>query len=144
MPEIRRSALMPYPAQFMYDIVNDVESYPEFLPWCGDVKISQLDNSSMEASILMRGAGLNHWFKTRNSMVPGQSIEMELVEGPFSKLDGLWSFTSIDSDGCKIELMLQFEMKQGLASTLIAPAFSRIANTMVDSFCERARNRYER
>lgn len=144
MPEIRRSALMPYPAQFMYDIVNDVESYPEFLPWCGDVKINQLNNSSMEASILMRGAGLNHWFKTRNSMVPGQSIEMELVEGPFNKLEGLWSFTPIDSDGCKIELMLQFEIKQGLASTLIAPAFSRIANTMVDSFCERARDRYER
>ena len=144
MPEIRRSALMPYPVQFMYDIVNDVESYPEFLPWCGGVKIHQLDNSSMEASILMRGAGLNHWFKTRNTMVPGQSIEMELVEGPFSKLEGLWRFTAIDSDGCKIELMLQFEMKQGLASTLIAPAFSRIANTMVDSFCERARDRYER
>jgi len=144
VPEIRRSALMPYPVHFMYDIVNDVESYPEFLPWCGDVKINQLNNSSMEASILMRGAGLNHWFKTRNSMVPGQSIEMELVEGPFNKLEGLWSFTPIDSDGCKIELMLQFEIKQGLASTLIAPAFSRIANTMVDSFCERARDRYER
>jgi ribosome-associated toxin RatA of RatAB toxin-antitoxin module len=135
---------MPYPAQFMYDIVNDVDSYPEFLPWCGGVKIHQLDNSSMEASILMRGAGLNHWFKTRNSMVPGQSIEMELVEGPFSKLEGRWSFTPIDSEGCKIELRLLFEMKQGLASTLIAPAFSRIANTMVDSFCDRARDQYER
>jgi ribosome-associated toxin RatA of RatAB toxin-antitoxin module len=135
---------MPYPVQFMYDIVSDVDSYPEFLPWCGGVKIHQLDNSSMEASILMRGAGLNHWFKTRNSMVSGQSIEMELVEGPFSKLDGLWSFTPIDSEGCKIELRLLFEMKQGLASTLIAPAFSRIANTMVDSFCDRARDQYER
>jgi len=135
---------MPYPVQFMFDIVNDVDSYPEFLPWCGGVKIHQLDNSSMEASILMRGAGLNHWFKTRNSMVPGQSIEMELVEGPFSKLDGLWSFTPIDSEGCKIELKLLFEMKQGFASTLIAPAFSRIANTMVDSFCDRARDQYDR
>jgi ribosome-associated toxin RatA of RatAB toxin-antitoxin module len=135
---------MPYPAQFMYDIVNDVDSYPEFLPWCGGVKIHQLDNSSMEASILMHGAGLNHWFKTRNSMVPGQSIEMELVEGPFSKLEGRWSFTPIDSEGCKIELRLLFEMKQGLASTLIAPAFSRIGNTMVDSFCDRARDQYER
>ncbi len=143
MPEIRRSALMPYPVQFMYEIVNDVDSYPEFLPWCGGVKVHQLDNTSMEASILMRGAGLNHWFKTRNTMLPGQSIEMELVEGPFSKLEGLWSFTPIDSDGCKIELMLQFEMKQGLASTLIAPAFSRIANTLVDSFCDRARDQYE-
>lgn len=144
MPEIRRSALMPYPAQFMYDIVNDVDSYPVFLPWCGGVKIHKLDNFSMEASILMRGAGINHWFKTRNSMVPGKSIEMELVEGPFSKLDGRWSFTPIDSEGCKIELRLLFEMKQGLASTLIAPAFSRIANTMVDSFCDRARDQYER
>jgi ribosome-associated toxin RatA of RatAB toxin-antitoxin module len=143
VPEIRRSALMPYPVQFMYEIVNDVDSYPEFLPWCGGVKVHQLDNTSMEASILMRGAGLNHWFKTRNTMLPGQSIEMELVEGPFSKLEGLWSFTPIDSDGCKIELMLQFEMKQGLASTLIAPAFSRIANTLVDSFCDRARDQYE-
>lgn len=144
MPEIRRSALMPFPAQFMYEIVNDVDSYPEFLPWCGGVKVHQLDNTSMEASILMRGAGLNHWFKTRNTMLPGQSIEMELVEGPFSKLEGLWSFTPIDSDGCKIELMLLFEMKQGLASSLIAPAFSHIANTMVDSFCDRARAQYER
>ncbi|MBT8433526.1 MAG: type II toxin-antitoxin system RatA family toxin [Gammaproteobacteria bacterium] len=144
MPEIRRSALMPYPVEFMYDIVNDVDSYPEFLPWCGGVKINQLDNSSMEASILMRGAGLNHWFKTRNSMVPAQSIAIELVEGPFSKLEGIWSFTPIDSDGCKIELMLQFEMKKGLASALIAPAFSRIANTMVDSFCQRARDLNER
>ncbi|MBT8436799.1 MAG: type II toxin-antitoxin system RatA family toxin, partial [Gammaproteobacteria bacterium] len=113
-------------------------------PWCGGVKINQLDNSSMEASILMRGAGLNHWFTTRNSMVPAQSIAIELVEGPFSKLEGIWSFTPIDSDGCKIELMLQFEMKKGLASALIAPAFSRIANTMVDSFCQRARDLNER
>ncbi len=135
---------MPYPVQFMYDIVNDVDSYPEFLPWCGGVKLHQLDNSSMEASILMRGAGLNHWFKTRNTMVPGQSIELELVEGPFSKLEGRWSFSPINSDGCKIELRLQFEMKQGLASALIAPAFSRIANTMVDSFCDRARDQYGR
>ena len=135
---------MPYPVQFMYDIVNDVDSYPVFLPWCGGVKIHKLDNFSMEASILMRGAGLNHWFKTRNSMVPGKSIEIELIEGPFSKLDGRWSFTPIDSEGCKIELRLLFEMKQGLASKLITPAFSRIANTMVDSFCDRAKDQYER
>lgn len=135
---------MPYPAQFMYDIVNNVDSYPDFLPWCGGVQIHQLDNSSMEASILMHGVGLNYWFKTRNTMIPGQSIEMELVEGPFSKLEGLWSFTPLDSEGCKIELRLQFEMKRGLASSLISRAFSRIANTMVESFCERARDQYGR
>lgn len=129
---------MPYPAKFMYDIVNKVESYPDFLPWCGGVKIHKVDDVSMEASILMRGVGLNHWFKTRNSMVPGESIEMVLVEGPFSKLEGLWSFTPIETEGSKIEFMLQFEIKPGLTSALIVPAFSRIANTMVDSFCDRA------
>ena len=143
MPEIRRSALMPYPARFMYDVVNDVDSYPDFLPWCGGVETHHVDETSMEASILMRGAGLNHWFKTRNSMRPGESIEMALVEGPFSRLEGLWSFTPVNAEGCKVELVLQYELKQGLASAIIAPAFSRIANTMVGSFCERASELYE-
>jgi ribosome-associated toxin RatA of RatAB toxin-antitoxin module len=143
MPEIRRSALMPYPARFMYDVVNDVDNYPDFLPWCGGVETHQVDETSMEASILMRGAGLNHWFKTRNSMQPGESIEMALVDGPFSRLEGLWKFTPVDAEGCKVELILAYELKQGLASAIIAPAFSRIANTMVSSFCERASELYE-
>ena len=143
MPEIKRSALMPYPAQFMYDIVNDVDTYPAFLPWCGGVETHQVGKLSKEASILMQGAGLDHWFKTHNSMVPGESIAMELIEGPFSKLEGIWNFTPIDTEGCKIELILQFEIKRGLTSVLIAPAFARIANTMVDSFCDRARDLYD-
>jgi len=134
---------MPYPAGFMYDVVNDVDSYPDFLPWCGGVETHQVDETSMEASILMRGVGLNHWFKTRNSMQPGKSIEMALVEGPFSKLEGLWQFTPLDTEGCKVELVLQYELKQSLASAMIAPAFSRIANTMVSSFCARANDLYE-
>lgn len=144
MAEIKRSALMPYPADFMYQVVNNVDEYPEFLPWCGGVKIHRVDDRSMEASILMKGVGMNHWLKTRNLMVPGRSIEMELLEGPFRQLHGFWNFTPIDTDGCKIELALRFEMKHGLASALIGPAFSRIANTMVESFCDRARAQYER
>lgn len=143
MPDIKRSALMPFPARFMYEVVNDVSSYAEFLPWCGGVEIHQADETSMEASILMRGAGLNHWFKTRNTMLPGESIEMALLEGPFSKLNGVWRFTPVNSDGCKIELVLQYELKQGLAAAIIAPAFSRIANSMVASFCDRATELYE-
>lgn len=138
MPEVKRSALMPYPAETMYAIVNNVDSYPEFLPWCGGVKIHDVNEVTMEASILMQAAGLNHWFKTHNQMTPGESIEMRLLEGPFRKLDGLWRFTPIKQQGSKIEFELQFEMKQGLTAALLAPAFSRIANTMVDSFCDRA------
>lgn len=144
MPEISRSALLPYPAQFMYDIVNQVEAYPEFLPWCGGARLHQADDTSLEASIQICAAGLNQWFKTRNSMIPGKSIEIQLVDGPFKRLQGYWHFTPLDDEGSKIELVLQFEFKRGLAAAVIAPAFTRIANTMVDSFCERARELYDR
>jgi ribosome-associated toxin RatA of RatAB toxin-antitoxin module len=143
MTEIERSALMPYPARVMYDIVNDVEHYPEFLPWCGATRIEHQDEHSMVAAILMQAAGLNHWFKTGNSMVQGERIDISLLEGPFSKLDGSWLFTPINSDGCKIELVLNFEIKHNLARAIIAPAFSRIANTLVESFCNRARDLHE-
>ncbi len=144
MPEITRSALLPYPAGFMYELVNDVKSYPEFLPWCGEVEIHAEAELEMEASINIRGAGLNQWFKTRNAMLPGESIVMELVEGPFRQLSGVWRFVDIGDDGCKIELEMNFEFKRGLASAIIAPAFTRIANTLVDSFCERARELHGR
>lgn len=138
MPEISRSALLPYPPRFVYDIVNSVEDYPEFLPWCGDARIEQQDDTAMQAAIQIRGAGLKQWFKTRNSMVPGESIEMQLVDGPFRQLHGRWKFRPLENSGCKIELELKFEFKAGLAGKLISPAFTRIANTMVDSFCQRA------
>lgn len=144
MAEIERSALMPYPARVMYDIVNDVEHYPEFLPWCGATRIEHQDEHSMVAAILMQAVGLNHWFKTDNRMLPAERIDISLLEGPFSKLDGSWRFTPINNDGCKIELLLNFEIKHKLASAIIAPAFSRIANTLVESFCDRARDLHER
>ncbi|MDH3761338.1 MAG: type II toxin-antitoxin system RatA family toxin [Gammaproteobacteria bacterium] len=142
MPVISRSALLPYPATVMFDIVNQVEAYPEFLPWCGGTRLHRADETSMEASIQISVAGLDQWFKTRNSMVPGESIEITLVDGPFKQLHGQWQFTPIDRQGCKIELTLEFEFKRGLTAAVIAPAFTRIANTMVDSFCDRARELY--
>ena len=142
MPEISRSALLPYPARSIYDIVNRVEAYPEFLPWCGGAELHRADEASMEASIKISVAGVEQWFRTRNSMVPGESIEINLVDGPFRQLRGHWSFIPLDNDGCKIELVLTFEFKRGLAAAVIAPVFTRIANTLVDSFCQRARELY--
>ncbi|TDJ30013.1 MAG: type II toxin-antitoxin system RatA family toxin [Gammaproteobacteria bacterium] len=138
MTDINRSALMPYSASFMYQIVNNVEAYPDFLPWCGDVKVHHQDRTSMEASILMKKGKLNHWFKTRNLMRPDQSIEMTLLDGPFKKLHGYWHFTPIAESGSKIELALNFEMGKSLALIFIGPIFTQIANSMVDSFCRRA------
>jgi ribosome-associated toxin RatA of RatAB toxin-antitoxin module len=138
VPEIMRSALLPYPPEFVYDIVNRVDAYPEFLPWCGGAGIDRADDTSMLASIKISGAGLNQWFRTQNRMIPGESIEMQLVEGPFKRLHGNWRFVPLDDAGCRIELALEFDFKAGLASALIRPAFTRIANTLVDSFCARA------
>jgi len=138
MTIISRSALMPYAAQTMYDVVNNVAEYPEFLPWCADARILSQTDTLMEASILMKKTGVNHWFSTRNSLVKNKKIEMKLLDGPFKRLEGSWEFTDYDDQGSRIKLDLEFEFPNGLGKVLIGPVFSRIANTMVDSFCARA------
>jgi len=129
---------MPYPARIMYEVVNNVAEYPEFLPWCGGVKILSHSETSMQASILMKKAGVNHWFSTSNTLVKNKKIEMKLLDGPFKRLEGGWDFIEFDEHASKIILNLDFEFSYGLGKTLIAPVFSQIANTMVDSFCARA------
>jgi ribosome-associated toxin RatA of RatAB toxin-antitoxin module len=139
VPEVKRSALLTYSAHSLYDIVNDVSAYPEFLPWCGGVEIHRQDSASMEATIKMKMGKLDHRFKTRNTMIPNESISMSLLEGPFSKLEGEWRFSDIENLGSKIEFELSFEVASPITSAIITPAFTHIANTMVDSFCSRAR-----
>lgn len=138
MPSIHRSALMPYSAQTMFEVVNNVAEYPEFLPWCAEVKIKAQSEGCMEASILMRKAGVNHWFTTKNTIELNKKIEITLVDGPFKRLDGVWEFIELDPQASKIKLELNFEFSLGLGTALIAPVFTRIANTLVDSFCARA------
>jgi len=122
----------------MYEVVNNVAEYPEFLPWCADAKILCQDETSMDASLLIRKAGVNHWFSTSNMLVKNKKIEMRLLDGPFKRLEGSWEFIEFDDQASKIILKLEFEFSHGLGKTLIAPIFSQIANTMVDSFCARA------
>ena len=142
MPAIHRSALMPYSASQMFSIVNDVEAYPEFLPWCARSRILHATENMMEASILMKKGKLNHSFSTRNVFSEDQSIHIELVDGPFKKLTGDWLFTPISEQGCKIELNLEFEFSNRLVSVLIGPVFTQIANSLVDAFCQRAHQLY--
>lgn len=124
----------------MYQIVNDVAAYPEFLPWCGDSKIIIETDESMDAALLMKKGPLNHWFSTRNRLHQDSKVEIELLDGPFKKLRGAWRFESLDSEASKISLDLEFEFSSGLTSKLLTPVFSQIANTMVDSFCGRAQD----
>lgn len=138
MAIVNRHALMPYSAQTMFDIVNDVAAYPEFLPWCGDTKITSETDQSMQASVLMKKGKLNHWFSTTNSMVRSEKIEMTLIDGPFKSLDGVWEFTAFDETTSKVKLVLNFEFSNGITALLLSPIFTQIANSMVDSFCLRA------
>jgi len=135
---------MPYSSKIMYQIVNDVAAYPEFLPWCGGSRVMSETDDSMEAAVLMKKGPLNHWFSTRNRLNPHSEIKMELIDGPFKKLRGAWRFESLDSESSKISLDLEFEFSSGLTSKLLTPIFSQIANTMVDSFCARVQDLNEK
>ncbi len=142
MASINRHALMPYSARQMYDIVNDVERYPQFLPWCASSKVLSHSEHVMDASILMKKGKLNHSFSTHNTLIPGEKIHMELVDGPFKKLSGDWLFTPLSETASKIELQLEFEFSNRIVSLLIGPVFTQIANSLVDAFCQRAHQLY--
>ena len=142
MKKIARTALLPFSAQQVYDIVNNVDAYPEFLPWCGDAAIISATELEMDASVTIAKAGIRQTFKTRNHLVPGERIEMQLIEGPFKALKGEWNFKVLDTDACKIQFEIEFEVSSGILNAAIGPIFEQIASTMVDSFCERAKKVY--
>lgn len=144
MPAISRNALMPYTAKQMYDTVNAVDRYHEFLPWCASSRIIESDDHSMQATVLMQKGKLNHSFTTRNDLIDGERIHMNLVDGPFKTLSGDWLFTDFSGQGSKIELNLEFEFSNRLVALLIGPIFTQIANTLVDAFCQRAHQLYRK
>jgi len=144
MKKIARSALLPYSAQQVYDLVNDVASYPDFLPWCGGAEVFSASDYEMEAGVTIAKAGIKQTFITKNHLVPGQRIEMHLVDGPFKSLKGEWEFKVLDVDACKIQFEVEFEVSSGLLSAAIGPIFEQIASTLVDSFCERAKQVYSK
>ncbi|MNN13414.1 Ribosome association toxin RatA [compost metagenome] len=136
---IQRSALLPYPAQALYDLVNDVARYPEFLPWCSSSTVLEVNDELMRASLEVAKGGLSQKFVTRNVLVPGQSIEMNLEEGPFNQLHGLWIFKPLGEKACKISLDLSFDYAGPLVRATLGPLFNQAANTLVDAFCQRAK-----
>ena len=139
---IQRSALLPYPAQALYDLVNDVASYPQFLPWCSSAEILESTEVLMHASLGVAKGGLSQHFVTRNTLVPGQSIEMNLEEGPFTKLHGLWVFKPLGDKACKISLDMTFDYAGAIVKATLGPLFNQAANTLVDAFCQRAKQLY--
>lgn len=138
MPRIQRSAQVSYSPEAMFDLVNDVESYPEFLPWCRSARVLDRGDDWLRARVDMARGALHHAFTTRNTLEPGRRIRVELERGPFRHLEGDWHFEPIGDGGCRISLDLEFEFAGRLLSTVAGPIFNQIASTLVDSFCQRA------
>lgn len=138
MTHIQRHALVPFSTRDMFDLVSDIESYPEFLPWCGGAEVLAKTASEVEAGIDIAFKGIRKRFVTRNRFIPGKLMTMQLLDGPFKSLQGAWTFTSLGDQGSKIELDLDFEFANALAAMTIGPVFNPIAGTLVESFVKRA------
>jgi ribosome-associated toxin RatA of RatAB toxin-antitoxin module len=141
---INKNALIPYSASKMYELVLDVNHYHDFLPWCSQSWVLSQTENILEGKITIDHSVLKKSFVTRNTLTTDQKIEMKLLEGPFKQLDGRWEFTALDTECSKISLYLEFEFKNKLLSMALGPVFSQIANSMVDSFCQRAIDIYKK
>lgn len=139
---ISKSALVTYSASQMFDLVDDIESYAEFLPWCSSSTVISRSDAEVTASLTVSHSGLNKSFTTRNLNQPHSQITMLLVEGPFKKLEGVWRFQQLGEDGCKVSLDLEFEFKSKLVGMTFGPVFGQMAGTMVDAFTQRAAKIY--
>lgn len=142
MTKIHKTAIVPYSAEQMYVLVNDIETYPQFLPWCKSASILSENGTHLVASIAMGISGLEKSFTTNNVLKPNDSIEMRLLEGPFSHLHGFWKFQPLGDDGCKISFDMQFEITNKLLKMTLGPVFSKIVSSLVDAFVKRANELY--
>jgi len=142
MTVIQKSALVKFSAQQMFDLVNDIEAYPKFLPWCAGSRIIKREDDIVEAELTISKSGFKKSFSTRNLIDKGGRITVSLLDGPFSHLDGVWNFMPLRENASKISLDLEFEMSSVLANLAFGAVFNQICNTMVASFTSRAKEVY--
>lgn len=142
MHTLKRNALVPYSARQMFELVNSIEDYPRFLPWCQQSEILNRNEEEVVASLEISWKGIHKRFSTRNQLFPYEKVVISLVNGPMQRLDGVWSFQPLDEHACKIILDLEFEFTGSLVDKLFQPIFQHIANTLVDAFCKRAAELY--
>ena len=128
----------------MYSLVNDVAAYPEFIHWSRTATVHVETDRLMEASLELSSGGLSKTFTTRNELVPSRSIEIGLLDGPFSHLEGRWLFDEIDDSASHVELEMHFEFSNPVKSLLFSRMFEDMANSLVDSFAKRAHQLLER
>ena len=138
MRSVSRTALVPHSAARMYALVDDVEAYPDFLPWCSDARVLERSDEHVVARVEMRRAGMTRSFTTRNTLRPGEAIDLALVGGPFRHLEGGWRFQSLGDAGCKVTLELDFTFESRALDALLGLFFEDTLNSLVDAFTQRA------
>lgn len=142
MQRIERSALVPFSCQQMFDVVNGVASYPDFVPGCIGSEVIEVSEHSMVARLVLGKAGIKQSFVTRNTLDAPNSIHLDLEDGPFKKLHGEWVFTALSESACKIVFWLEFEFSNIFLTKTAGKIFEKVATEQVDAMCERARAIY--
>ncbi len=145
MKTVHKSVLIWYSAEEMFALVTDVPAYPKFLPWCDHAAVLAHDEQGMTAEVGIAFSGIHQKFTTRNVHVPGRQVDVALVDGPFSKLEGHWRFMPVGDAtqrACKVELQLDYAFRSATLGALVGPVFDRIAGSLVDAFVKRAEQVY--
>lgn len=138
MHKIQKSAILPYSQEQIFQLVNDIERYPEFLPWCRKATILSKNNHEIRAQLCLSKGGIEKSFSTVNTLTPSTRMVMELVDGPFKHLKGIWDFKAINNQECQVSLDLEFEFSSKLIAMLFGPVFQQAAHQLVDAFTSRA------
>ena len=139
---IQRTALLPYAARDMYELVNDVAAYPAYMEGCVGSQVLVCDDDEMVARLDLAKAGVKQSFTTRNQLVPGRAIIMQLEQGPFDEFAGNWTFEALGAGACRVSLDLHFSMPGKLASAAARRLFQSVSSNLVDALCRRAKQVY--
>ncbi|GAB1262416.1 type II toxin-antitoxin system RatA family toxin [Aurantivibrio plasticivorans] len=139
---VERSALVPFSAAQMFELVNDIERYPEFMDGVVGTQLVSRSESEIVAGLDIRKSGFAQSFITRNTLIPFERIEMQLVEGPFEQLEGTWTFEALGDIGCKVGLILTFEFKSKILAVAGNRVLESVGNQLVDAMSQRANKRY--
>ena len=142
MTEIHKKTEVPYSSDEMYSLVNNIEAYPEFLPWCTDANVSNANEHQLTASVALEAGKIKQTFTTENTMQPGKFIKMQLVKGPFKYLHGFWQFQPINNHASTVSLDMEFEFKNKLLKLALNTTFNKIMDSLVSSFIKRAEDVY--
>jgi ribosome-associated toxin RatA of RatAB toxin-antitoxin module len=139
MREVKRTALVSQPPAVLFALINDIDAYPQFLPWCTHARVLERSDAHILATIGVRQGALSGEFTTRNTLEPERAITMHLVRGPFSALEGRWQLTPIEPGGCRVDFTVKFAFRNRLTAMLLEPIFAQTIGSLVDAFVQRVR-----